>query len=119
MINLSRNVYRTQFRGSCGTVSDCVCSASFSALGDESFWPYPKTKQRWKDTRHWGSQGNVPVISLYPNEVFVSSVVGTPFHLCKKKENLSLTGLAGFASAEVIVKSEHWGSSYSSRQKSV
>ena len=96
-----------------------MCSASFSAQRAESFWPYPKTKQRWKDTPHWGSQGNVPVISLYPNEVFVSIVVGTPFHLYKKEENVSLSGLAGFVSAEVTVKSVHWSYNYSSRQKSV
>jgi len=71
-----------------------------------------------KITPHWGSQGNVPVIALYPNEVFVSIVVGTPFHLYEKEENLSLTGLAGFVSAEATVKSVRWSYDCSSRQNS-
>lgn len=43
------------------------------------------------------------MFQFYPNEIFVSVVVGTPFHLYKK-ENLSSAGLAGFVSAEMIRK---------------
>lgn len=70
VINLSRNVYCAHFHGSYGTVSDCLLSKLLCA----GSWPYPKAEQRWKDTPHWGSQSNVPAISLDPNEGFVSVV---------------------------------------------
>lgn len=72
--------------------------------------------------RRQSRDGKIPLagdhremFQFYPNEVFVSVVVGTPFHLYKKKENLSSARLAGFVSAEMIVKTVHLSYSYSSR----
>lgn len=63
-------------------LSDCVCSAGFSALGDESSGLIQRQSR----------DGEIPFTGahremcqfFYP-KVFVSIVVGTPFHSCKKK----------------------------------
>lgn len=70
----------------------------------------------WRETPHRGAQGNIRVISLYPIKVFLSFVVGTPFHLYKKEKKLF-----NWACRFCICSSDrsvHWCYNYSSRQES-